>query len=141
MYAVGKIATTHTQWTVGEFTYAYVRILHAMKRRDYVVTHASTDGFSLYLPCVQIPIPVTHADPVPVRIVVSHGMNLTPQDMTVEGFAMVAKAIFLEAAKEVAVRCPRRASCMCRLGGIFSACGSTLGQQEFVIEGMIAKAD
>lgn len=142
MFSVGRIATTHTQWTVGEFTYAYMRIVQAIVRKDYIVSHAHQGGFSLYLPTASIPLNLDYSDPVPVRISVAHSMELTPQEMSVAGFGMVAKMIFMEASREVAARCPRRASCMCRLSGgsQLGHCGYSPGHQEFLIEGIIAKA-
>lgn len=139
MFAVGKIATTHTQWTVGEFTYAYMRISQAINRKDYIISHASQHRFALYLPTAKIPLNLAYSEPVPVRIIVDHPMDLTPQEMTAIGFGVVAKTIFIEASREVAARCPRRASCMCRLEeGWRSRCGTGPGQQEFLVEGMIA---
>jgi hypothetical protein len=140
MFVVGRISTTHMQWTVGEFTYGYVRLARAIREKDYLVTHSSQEGFRLYLPPAPIRLNVSFADPVPIRVLVSHSMELMPQDMTEQGFGIVAKAIMHDAMHDLATRCPRKAHCMCLNGALSVAgkyCGG-VGRQEFEIEGMIA---
>lgn len=140
MFAVGEIRTTHVQWTIGEFTYAYMRILQAARSKDYLVTHVSDAGFKLYLPPSEIKLTISHANPVPVRIAVAHAMGLTPRDMTTEGFGVVAKMIMVGCTKELAVRCPRKGHCLCSVDSLLggSKCGRQMGRQEFLIDGMIA---
>lgn len=142
MFAVGSIETTHMQWTVGEFTYAYMRVLGAAKDRDYIISHAGAESFKLYLPPRKIPLSVQFSEPVPVRVSVMHCMGIRPEDMTVEGFAIVAKTILLDCSRELAARCPRRASCLCVSGMVNNryACGLAGKRPEFRMEGMIANA-
>lgn len=143
MFLVGKIETTHSQWTVGEFTYAYMRALTAIRNKDYLIAHSNEDGFDLYLTPRDLKLNLSCSDPVPVRVGVHHAMGLTPQEMTEHGFAIVAKSILVETTRELAARCPKRSSCMCRVYDSYhwNACGTPLTRGEFLIEGMIAKAD
>lgn len=137
MYSVGLISTTHSKWTVGEFTYAYLRLARAVRRKDYLVTHADADSFHMHFPAVPLHLTLKYSDAVPVRIVVEHGMGLLPQDMTEQGFAVLAKAVMLDSMKELAIRCPRSSDCICEIRGAKAKCG-LLARSEFEIEGMIA---
>jgi hypothetical protein len=125
------------QWTVGEFTYAYLRLYRAARAKDYLVTHATTETFRLYLPPHPISVNLKCSEPVAIRVVVAHSTGLRPEEMSDVGFQAVAATILRDAMKELAVRCPRNANCLCTIEVAGKRQCGWLGRQEFTIDGLI----
>ena len=141
MFVVGEISTTHMQWTVGEFTYAYMRLERAAQRRDYLVTHTDENSFRLLVPACSLPLRLPLSEAVPIRVTVAHGLQLLPADMTVSGFGAVVRSILFDTCRELAFRCPRRSSCLCQIQHS-PGCGTALmGRNELRIAGLITVQD
>lgn len=142
MFVIGKIQTTHLQWTVGEFTYAYLRLRRACTVHDALIANSSDQGFELYLPPeprVHVPV-LHHNEPIPVRLMVEHNLGLRPEDMSAAAFAVLAKAVMHDAMSEVATRCPKLGCCVCQVGERARTHGlrcRNMGLKEFEIHGMI----
>lgn len=143
IFRVQRLRTTHMQWTIGEFTYAYMRVMQASEEQRFLIANATVNQFSIYLPQRDIKLPVEGGS-VPLRISVSHPFELEPKDMPKSVVLALADEVFRGTSQELADECPERATCLCHGGaGVIARCGSALsvrGNAEFTIAGMICSS-
>lgn len=113
MFAVGRVDATHNQWTVGEFAYVYWALCDTQETGDFQVSHCSGAGYTVRVPPIPgIKVPLPHAEPVPIRIDIHHGLGIHPKGMGA-GFIATTQLAIADAAQEVVRRCPTRKTCIC----------------------------